>query len=277
MSKQAASGWYGISRQAHYQARKRALERAAEDQLVVEMVQGIRQRHPRMGGRKLLHELQAPLAALGIRRGRDAFFDLLRARDLLVPAKRSRRTTTRSGLWRCDNLLVDVEIVRGYQVWVGDITYITTEQGFVYLALLTDAFSRFIVGYDLSSSLAAEGCLRALNQAIAQAKGHDLTGLIHHSDHGVQYTAWPYRDRLAAVGMRPSMGEVGNCYENPLAERMNGILKCEYALDDLFVDLDHAQVAVREAIWLYNHERPHLALDYSKPADIHLAQAGHFK
>ena len=273
MSKQAAISWFGISRQAYYQGRKREMAREAEDQLVVELVQGMRQRHPRMGGRKLRHELKASLAALGISRGRDAFFDLLREHDLLVLPKRSRRRTTRAGLWRCENLLAELEIQRVAQVWVGDITYVTTEQGFVYLALLTDAFSRFIVGYDLSSSLAAEGCLRALNQAIAQTQSLDLAGLIHHSDHGIQYTAWPYGDRLRSVDMRPSMGEVGNCYENALAERMNGILKCEYGLDDLFVDLPHAQSAVREAIWLYNFERPHLALDDAKPAVVHHAYA----
>lgn len=235
------------------------------------MVQGIRQRHPRMGGRKLYHELQPAMTAFGISRGRDAFFDLLRDHGLLVPAKRSHRRTTRPGLWHCPNLLAELELVRVQQAWVGDITYITTEQGFLYLALLTDAFSRFIVGYDLSCSLAAEGCLRALNQAIAHSAGDDLKGLVHHSDHGVQYIAWPYCDRLQSLGIQPSMGEVGNCYENALAERLNGILKCEYALDDLFVDDHHAHQAVGEAIWLYNYERPHLSLGYRKPAEVHFS------
>jgi len=272
VSKQAASRWFGISRQAHYQERKRQLVRAAEDQLLVELVQGIRQRHPRMGVRKLQHELQGPMAALQISRGRDAFFGLLRERNLLVPAKRNRQRTTRAGLWRCPNLLAGLVVEEVYQVWVADITYITTEQGFVYLALLTDAYSRFIVGYDLSSSLAAEGSLRALNRAIEQADSNNnsLAGLIHHSDHGVQYTAWPYVDRLRSLSIRPSMGEVGNCYENALAERVNGILKGEYALDDLFLDAHHALDAVEQAIWLYNYERPHLSLGYRKPAQIHL-------
>lgn len=269
MSKEEASGWFGISRQAHYQSRKRQLERAAEDELLVELVLGIRRRHPRMGGRKLYHELEGAMLALGIARGRDAFFDLLRSRRLLVPVKRNRRRTTRSGLWRCANLLAGLEIVRIHQAWVGDITYVATEQGFAYLVLLTDAFSRFIVGYDLSTSLAAEGCLRALDQAIADHGDQGLQGLIHHSDHGVQYTAWPYLERLYAVEMRSSMGEVGNCYENALAERVNGILKCEYGLERLFVDLDQAQVAAQEAIWLYNYERPHLSLNYAKPAEVH--------
>ncbi len=270
VSKQAASGWFGISRQAYYQAKQRQLRREAEDQLIIELVQGLRQRHPRMGGRKLHHELQNNMAALDIARGRDAFFDLLREQNLLVPRKRSRRRTTRSGLWRCDNLLSNLLLERVHQAWVADITYITTEQGFVYLALITDAYFRFIVGYDLSSSLAAEGCLRALNHAIGY-KTNELKGLIHHSDHGVQYTAWPYREQLQSVGIRSSMGEVGNCYENALAERMNGILKCEYYLDNLFIDIEHAQKAVREASWLYNYERPHLSLNYCKPAEVHFS------
>lgn len=222
-----------------------------------------------MGGRKLHHELQEPLTTLGIARGRDALFDLLRTKSLLVPTKRSRRKTTQSGLWRCPNLLTNLTVTHVHQVWVGDITYITTEAGFVYLALLTDVFSRFIVGFDLSSSLAVEGCLRALNHAIAQTNGDDLSGLVHHSDHGVQYTAWPYRERLQDTGMLSSMGEVGNCYENALAERVNGILKCEYGLDDLFIDQEHAQKAVQEAVWLYNYERPHQSLNYSKPVEIY--------
>lgn len=210
------------------------------------------------------------MAALGISRGRDAFFELLSARDMLVPVRRNRQRTTRSGWRRYSNLLAGLEIVRTYQVWVADITYIATEQGFVYLALVTDAFSRFIVGYDLSLSLAVEGCQRALEHAVAQDANRSLQGLIHHSDHGVQYTAYAYRDRLQALGIRPSMGEVGNCYDNALAERIIGTLKTEYGLADLFVDLNHADAAVHEAVWLYNHERPHLALDYQKPADLHL-------
>lgn len=269
MDKQAASGWFGISRQAYYQARQRQVQQAAEDQLLVELVQAIRQRHPRLGGRKLLHELRAAMRALGISRGRDTFFDLLRERRLLVPTKHNRQRTTRPGLWRCPNLLADLKLVRVHQAWVGDITYLTTEQGFLYLALLTDAFSRFIVGFDLSASLAAEGCLRALNQAIRHTSPHCLKALIHHSDHGVQYLAWPYCDRLHALGIQASMGEVGNCYENALAERMNGILKCEYGLDDLFVNDHQAHQAVVEAIWLYNYERPHLALNYRKPVEVH--------
>jgi len=269
VSKQSARDWYGISRQAYYQARRRQMQREAEDELLLEMVRELRQHHPRIGGRKLHHLLQEPMAQAGITRGRDALFDLLRAHDLLVPTKRSRRRTTRPGLWRCPNRLTDLVVEDVNQAWVSDITYIQTEQGFVYLSLITDAFSRYIVGYDLSTSLAAEGALRALHRAVKQTNGADLTGLIHHSDHGVQYTARPYFDQLQSASILSSMGEVGNCYENALAERMNGILKCEYFLDSLFVDFEQAQFAVRQAIRLYNFERPHWSLDLQCPADVY--------
>lgn len=269
LSVREASGWYGISRQAYYQAHKRALQQAAEDQLILQLVRGIRQQHPRMGCRKLRHKLGAQMASLGISRGRDAFFDLLRAHDLLVPVKRSPHRTTRSGLWHFPNLLTNITLTRINQVWVADITYILTEQGHLYLALLTDAFSRFIVGSDLSASLAVEGSLRALHQATTNAGSENLSGLIHHSDHGVQYTALAYRDSLHDAGIRSSMGAVGNAYDNPLAERINGILKSEYLLDGLFVDFNQAAKAVSQAIYLYNFERPHLSLNYATPNDVY--------
>ena len=270
VSKQRACQWFGISRQSYYQARKRQLKRDAEDQMLIASVNIIRKRHPRMGGRKLLHKMQCSMTKLEIARGRDAFFDLLRFHNLLVAPKRSRRRTTRSGLWRCPNLFSELEVTHVNQAWVGDITYITTEEGFIYLALLTDAYSRFIVGYYLSSSLAAEGSLRALECAFKNASTYNLANLIHHSDHGIQYVSGDYRDLLQKNGISSSMGEVGNCYENALAERMNGILKDEYALDDLFVNFEHALAAVHDAIWLYNYDRPHLSLDMAIPADLYI-------
>lgn len=143
------------------------------------------------------------MAALDIQRGRDAFFDLLRRHQLLVPVKRNRRRTTFAGLWHCPNLTTELTLERPGQLWVADITDLTTEQGFLYLALLTDAFSSFVVGYDLSSSLATEGTLRALDQALAQTG--QTTDLIHHSDHGVQYTAYSYRERLQQHLIRSSI------------------------------------------------------------------------
>lgn len=270
LTTQAACTWFGVSRQAYYQARHRQVIRAAENQLVLKLVQSLRYHHPRMGVRKLYHEVQAQMLALGIQRGRDALFDLLREHGLLVPLKRNQRRTTFSGKRHFPNLIADLSVTRINQVWVADITYISTEQGFLYLALLTDVFSRFIVGFDLSISLAAQGTLRSLNQAI-HFVGDPLikaAGLIHHSDHGIQYTAHDYLDRLDAFHIDPSMGEVGNCYDNALAERVNGILKIEYGLDALFVDHTYARTAVQQAVHLYNFQRPHLSLNYRKPAEV---------
>ena len=238
--------------------------------MILELVRAIRYHHPRMGTRKLWVKLQPKLARRGFHMGRDRLFDLLGRHDLLVPNKRRCTRTTRSGLWRCPNLLPELTLSRPHQLWVGDITYITLESGFAYLALLTDGFSRFIVGFDLSVSLAVEGCQRALTCALEQAPC-SLAGLVHHSDHGVQYTAHTYRDLLTEHHIDSSMGEVGNCYENALAERMNGILKLEYGLDRLFINLILAGISTKKAVYLYNYDRPHLALDYRVPAEVHFA------
>jgi transposase InsO family protein len=268
LTKETFLQYFGISRQAHRQQVRERHRQAGEEAVILEMVYAIRYHHPRMGTRKLRAKLQSQLARRGISLGRDALFDLLRRYDLLVPTKRRRTKTTRSGLWRCPNLLPELTLVRPFQLWVGDITYLTLESGFAYLALLTDAYSRFIVGFDLSLSLAVEGCQRALFYALQHANG-SLDSLVHHSDHGVQYTAYAYRDLLTDYRIVSSMGEVGNCYENALAERMNGILKLEYGLDHLFVDLEQAQESAAQAISLYNHDRPHLALDYRVPTEVH--------
>lgn len=239
--------------------------------MIVEAVLEVRQRHPRMGGRKVLHLVQPTLAQLNIACGRDTFFDVLRMHELLVPQRRAAHRTTQRGHWHYPNLLPAVTVNRVHQVWVADITYILTSAGYLYLTLLTDAASRYIVGYDLSASLATEGCERALQQALQATPPVALSGLIHHSDHGMQYSAYRYCDHLRAVGIRSSMGAVGNCYENPLAERINGILKQEYALDACFADSTQAQRAVRQAIHLYNQERPHWALNLDTPAQRHFA------
>lgn len=247
---------------------QRHQQQARDAAVVLELVRTIRCQHPRMGGRKLYHLLQPKLRARDIHLGRDRFFDLLRAHDLLVRPKKRTYRTTWPGKWRCDNLLATAEITRANQAWVCDLTYITTETGFAYLALVTDRYSRRILGYDLSRSLCLEGAARALQMAITQV-AQPLEGLLHHSDHGTQYTSAPYRQLLAQHGLRSSMGEVGNCYDNAVAERVNGILKLEYGLDDSFVNLSQAQCAVTQAVWLYNHDRPHLSLAYHTPMYVY--------
>lgn len=264
-------GWLDISRQAYYQQAQRQHQAACAQAEILACVQRLRQRHPQLGGRKLLNEITPQLAAKGIQIGRDRFFALLAQQALLVPQARQRRRTTWAGRWRCPNRLAELVLVRANQAWVCDITYLETEQGFCYLSLITDAFSRFIVGYDVATSLAVEGALRALNGALTRAQ-RPLHGLIHHSDHGVQYTCPLYRKTLHEAHILASMGAIGNCYDNAKAERLNGILKLEYRLGDRLLDFQHAHTATAQAVWLYNYERPHLALLYKKPAEVHFAE-----
>lgn len=160
---------------------------------------------------------------------------------------------------------------RPNQVWVSDITYIRTVKGFCYLALITDMFSRKIIGYDLSDSLELNGCVRALNKALYQAK--DITGLIHHSDRGIQYCSNVYTQILKRNNIGISMTAKNHCYENAMAERVNGILKDEFYLDQIFTDVTHAKRATKNAINLYNEIRLHLSLDYKTPNMVYLKTA----
>jgi putative transposase len=263
---------FGISRQAHYQKQTRETQRLAADETVLELVRQVRRKHPQMGGRKLLFKIQPMLVEEGLQMGRDRLFDLLRSQDLLVERKKTHRHTTIPGLWRAPNLLPGLTISRPNQVWVCDITYLELEVGrFAYLFVLMDLYARFIVGWHVSSSLAADGALISLQTALNQLHVAQNT-LIHHSDHGVQYTSHAYMRTLLQYHIRPSMGAVGNCYDNIFAERLIGILKSEYRLEDRFVDLAQVKLAVQEAIHLYNTDRPHLSLHLAVPGDVFSGQ-----
>ncbi len=260
----------GISRQAYYQGRQRARQRQAAVAQVVEWVRDIRADHPRMGGRKLYHRLQARLEALDVPLGRDHFFALLRAEDLLIaPRKPPGPRTTHGAATRWDNQLQAATIAGPHQAWVADITYLRTDEGFCYLALISDVYSRKILGWNVAASLERAGALRALQQAL-HAKPPETTPL-HHSDRGSQYRSRAYIQRLQNAGCRVSMTEDDHCAENAQAERLNGILKAEYLLDHTFRTIAQARRAAREAIQLYNTDRPHLSLDYQTPAQVHQA------
>ena len=269
LTKGAICGKFGISYQAHNQMRLRQKRRAAEEARVLKEVQAIRQELPKSGARKLHYLMRDFYQAEGISMGRDRLLDLLRDHDLLVRIKRKSPRTTFSGGVRSENLLKSATITGPNQAWVADITYISTEAGYRYLALVTDLYSRRIMGWDLSDSLSLEGALRAMQRALAQVKG-PVTGLIHHSDHGVQYTSREYRALLHQAGVRSSMGAVGNAYDNAVAERVNGILKLEFMLDQRFADDPTAYLAVANAIRLYNTKRPHLSLKYATPEQAYL-------
>jgi transposase InsO family protein len=241
--------------------------------MVVELVKQERRMQPRIGGRKLLYLLGPELADAGVDIGRDRFFEVLAEHDLLVRCKRGRPHTTNSrhSLPVFHNLLTDRVFDSPNQVWVSDLTYIRTDEGFLYAALITDKVSRKIVGAHIGDNLEAEGCLKALDQALAGLPAGQNP--IHHSDRGCQYCCHAYVDRLREHGLAISMTEVMHCYENALAERINGILKQEYEMDRTFRTKAQAKKAFDQAVWLYNHRRPHLMLNYRFPADVHAEAA----
>ncbi|SEA81907.1 putative transposase [Psychroflexus halocasei] len=183
----------------------------------------------------------------------------------------SRTTNSLHRFHKYKNIIKDVEVNRPNQVWVSDITYIRTTKGFCYLALITDMYSRKIVGYDISNSLELKGCVRALNKALYKTK--NLTGLIHHSDRGIQYCSNVYTQILKRNNINISMTEDNHCYENAMAERVNGILKDEFYLDQTFDSLQHAKRATKNAINLYNEIRLHLSLDFKTPSMVYKLSA----
>ena len=259
----------GMSRQNYYAARRLRLRRQVDEDLIVELVRQERRVQPRLGGRKLLYLLQNDLNEVGIEIGRDRFFEVLAERDLLVAPKPGTPHTTNSrhSLPVFHNLLTGRSLCAPNEAWVSDLTYIRTDEGFLYAALITDAYSRKIVGAHIGDSLEAEGCLAALDKALGDLPEGKKP--IHHSDRGCQYCCHLYVERLQAREMPVSMTETLHCYENALAERVNGILKQEYELDRTFRTKAQAMASFEQAVHLYNHRRPHLMLDYRVPADVH--------
>ena len=228
---------------------------------------------PRIGTRKLYCLLQDDLRNFGIKMGRDRLFDWLRAHRLLIRPKKNYTKTTYSKHWmrKHPNLLAGHKPSRAEEVFVSDITYVETDEGVHYLSLVTDAFSRKIMGYTLSHSMTASEVVRALKQAI----GNRITKapLIHHSDRGLQYCSRCYQDVLRKHQITPSMTDGYDCYQNALAERMNGILKQEFFLHrcKTFGDL---RKLVKDAIDTYNTMRPHLALEMQTPEIVHQKASG---
>lgn len=263
-----------MSRQAYYQGQRRHSERVVRAEAVVQMVRDRRVRQPRLGTRKLHHLLREPLEQSGIRIGRDGLFDVLRNAKLLVPPKRAYHKTTDSHhrFRRHPNLLKagaeQVRATASEQLWVADITYLPTTGKFVYLSLVTDAYSRKIVGWHVHDSLQTEQVAQALRMALRGRQSQQR--LIHHSDRGIQYCSTYYQDIHQRHGLICSMTDGYDCYQNALAERVNGILKMELLLQRP-VDLDQARRMVRESVHIYNTQRPHLSLKMQTPDAAHRA------
>ena len=195
----------------------------------------------------------------------------MRDEGLLIKRKRKYAKTTNSehGFRTYNNKIKELEIIKPNQVWVSDITYISTREGFMYLALITDLFSRKIVGFDISDSLEAEGCKRALKKALSAVE--ESKGIIHHSDRGIQYCCKAYIKILKSRNMEISMAAKGDCYENAVAERVNGILKGEYDLGMRFLSKTLAIKATKEAVNLYNNLRLHSSINFKTPEQIYAA------
>lgn len=259
---------FGFSRQAFFQYQKNEQKQALQAELIVQEVLQHRALQKRIGGRKLFFMMQRFMAQHSINIGRDSFFDTLRDSGLLIRIRKRKAITTNSNHWfrRYPNLIKGFIAIAPNQLWVCDITYICVGKGFAYLSLITDAYSRKIVGFYLSIDLSASGTIKALLMAL-KAKS-DTKNLIHHSDRGVQYCCNDYVQLLNKNGIKISMTENGDPLENAMAERVNGILKSEL-LEDVFATFDMAQQAVALAVSVYNHHRPHSCISNYTPQEAH--------
>ncbi|MBY5949318.1 IS3 family transposase [Photobacterium rosenbergii] len=258
----------GISRQCVYQREKRTRQRKLELTAVKDMVQELRRYMPRLGTRKLYFLLKQKFVESGIKLGRDAFFDYLRSEHLLVKPKRSYTKTTNSKHWmkKYPNLLKDYAPKQPEDVFVSDITYVQSEDGIHYLSLVTDAYSRKIMGYELSNEMKATDVVKALDMAQNSKQYERKT--VHHSDRGLQYCSGVYQEKLKENRMRPSMTDGYDCYQNALAERVNGILKQEFLLYKC-LNMRELKQVVDESIYIYNNMRPHLSLGLKTPNEVH--------
>lgn len=263
---------FGKTRQAHYKREKRREFLVMQQAMVVKLVEEIRVELPRIGGRKLYHLLKKPLLEHGIDIGRDKLFFILSECGLLVKKRRRRKPITTDSdhpFYKYPNLIKELTILYPNQVWVSDITYISLAPGFCYLSLITDAYSRRIVGYSLWRNLSKEGPLNALKMAIAQLEGKRSSPMIHHSDRGLQYCCADYIRILELNCIAISMTLNGDPYENAQAERVNGILKTEFNLDRGFRSFEIALESVTRAIQSYNFARPHASCNYLTPDEAY--------
>jgi putative transposase len=263
---------FGITRQAYYKNIKYQKKAIAEDHITLQLISAIRKDHPRMGGRKIYFMIKEDINRLNIKLGRDALFDLLASEHLLVQRRKRKHITTNSNHWyrKYPNLIKNLVPDGPDQIWVSDITYIRTKREFLYLFLITDAYSKKILGYRLAKNLDSIHAVNSLQDAIKNTC-KPISGLIHHSDRGIQYCSKEYTDLLNKHAISISMTENGDPLENPIAERINGILKDEYLNDKIN---NHNNLDIKElskAIEKYNTLRPHLSCEMLTPQEAHRA------
>lgn len=265
---------FGLSRQAYYKHVWEITDRTKTHEIIIKLVQQIRGTHPRIGTRKLHLMLQPLLIEHRIKIGRDGLFNLLANNQLLIRRRKRKVYTTQSQHWlrKYPNLIKGIRIRGINQLWVSDITYVRKVNGFLYLSLITDAYSRKVVGYHIAESLEAVNTLQALQMALRLNK-RPLNSLIHHSDRGIQYCSADYIKLLKTNHINISMTQSGDPLENALAERMNGIIKNEYLFNKKIRNVNQARALLTQAIDAYNNERPHISINMYTPNKIHQAYA----
>ena len=244
--------------------------RTLENKIIIDLVLKKRKHMARLGTRKLHYLLQSEFEQLGIKCGRDQLFSILRDERMLVKKKKNFTKTTNSmhRFRKHPNLIAELEIKEPEQAWVSDITYIRTKDGFLYLSLITDAFSKQIMGFELADNLKAESSIKALKMALNKRK-YPKRELIHHSDRGLQYCTPAYTNMLLDNNIKISMTSKYDPYENAIAEGVNGILKTEFDAGGEFVNPKDAHRVVKESIRVYNKLRPHLSIHYRTPEEAH--------
>jgi putative transposase len=277
LSKEVLCRLFGKTRHAYYDHLWRSQAGNIKDDIILQEVQAIRKNLPRLGTRKLLEMLRPKLESHHIEVGRDYLFDLLEAYKLLIRRRKRKVFTTDSRHWmrKYSNLIRELLITRAEQLWVSDITYVRVQNQWGYLSLITDAYSRKIMGYCFRKDMSTQGCVIALQMALAN-RIYPLWVLIHHSDRGSQYCSKEYVELLVSEGIAISMTESGDPYENALAERMNGIIKGEFNLYESHLGFEQTHQRVIDSIAAYNGLRPHGSCDYLTPNKAHL-QTGELK
>jgi putative transposase len=262
---------FGVTRQSFYEAQLHDNRTSIANMIVLTLVKDLRNEIPILGTRKLLFMLQEEFLKHGIKMGRDKLFDLLGFHGLLIRRRRRTVKTTDSHHWlkKYPNLIKEIMISCAEQLWVSDITYVRTLQGFSYLSLITDAYSRKIVGYAMFQTLSAAGPLKALKMALSERQRTVPFILIHHSDRGIQYCSAEYVMILREEKIAISMTQTGSPYDNALAERVNGTIKNDFFPKRIYKNHEEAEKALCGKIKIYNDLRPHDSLDYMTPTMAH--------
>lgn len=268
----------GVTRQSYYRHQQDNERKSVEHEIILQLVREVREKLPKAGGRMLYIKLKDDLTKMGIKLGRDGLFDLLKTNNMLIKRRKRRVWTTDSnhGLKIYPNLIREMDINRPNQVWVSDITYLRVGEEFIYICLVTDAYSKKILGYNAAETLEGVNALRALKMAIAQAP-FPLRQLIHHSDRGIQYCSKKYTTMLKRNHFRISMTARGNPLENPVAERINGTIKNDFIYHYKVQNLIEAKEALQKAVRIYNTDRPHSSIENLTPDQAHQKKEGNLK